>query len=390
MRIVIAPDKFKGSLDAPAVARAIREGILCASSSIDVQMCPVADGGEGTVAALVAATGGRIEIRRVTGPRVDLSVSSPIGILGNGKTAVIEMASASGLLLLPPDRRDPTRTTTFGTGQLIAAAAELGVTEIIVGLGGSATIDGGIGCCQACELPVLLEDGEPLAITEPLVGGDLDRVVLIKRGRGGIAARLDRIRIRAACDVNVPLCGQHGAAALFGPQKGASPAQVAWFDDALARLAKRCDHEGESMLPGAGAAGGLGFALASFFGAALEPGIDVVTDAIGLTSRLAGADFCITGEGRLDEQTAHGKAVAGVVKLCKAAGVPCIALAGSLAPGWEQMLDQGLTAAFCICDGPMDLAAANSGAERLIRAAAENVTRLWMAGRLDSAQSSRW
>jgi glycerate kinase len=313
-----------------------------------------------------------------------MTVLAPIGLLGDGRTAVIEMATASGLGLLPLDRRDPYCTTTFGTGELIAAAAELGVSEIIVGLGGSATIDGGIGCCQACGLPVILEGGEPLAANEPLVGGDLNRVVLIKRGRGGIAATLDRIRIRAACDVSVPMCGQRGSAVLFGPQKGASPQQVAWFDDALSRLAKRCGHEAEAMLSGAGAAGGLGFALAAFFGATLEPGIDVVTEATGLARRLAGADLCITGEGRIDKQTAEGKAVAGVVRLCKSAGVPCVALAGSLAPGWTKMLDEGLTAAFCICDGPMDLPRATADAERLIRDAAENVTKLWLAGRLRS------
>lgn len=389
MRIVIAPDKFKGSLDAAAVARAMRDGVLRASASMDVQMCPVADGGEGTVAALVAATGGRIAMRRVTGPRVDMTVDAPIGILGDGRTAVIEMATASGLSLLSIERRDPNCTTTFGTGELIVAAAEMGVAEIIVGLGGSATIDGGIGCCQACGLPVILEGGEPLAPSEPLVGGDMDRVVLIKRGRGGMAAILDRIRIRAACDVNVPLCGEHGSAALFGPQKGASPRQVAWFDDALSRLAKRCGHEEAAQLPGAGAAGGLGFALAAFFGATLEPGIDVVADATGLKQRLAGADLCITGEGRLDEQTARGKAISGVVRLCKDAGVPCVALAGSIAAGWTAMIDQGLTAGVCICDGPMDVATAMADAERLIRAAAENVTRLWMAGRLDSSRQSR-
>jgi len=385
MRIVIAPDKFKGSLDAAGVARAVRDGVARAcGGAIDVEICPVADGGEGTVAALVAAMGGRIEMRTVTGPRVDMSVSAPIGIVNDGRTAVIEMASASGVALLPVDRRDPYCTTTFGTGELIAAAAELGVSEIIVGLGGSATIDGGIGCCQACGLPVILEGGEPLAANEPLVGGDLDRVVLIKRGRGGISAKLDRIRIRAACDVNVPLCGQHGSAVLFGPQKGASAKQVAWFDDALSRLARRCGHEAEAMLGGAGAAGGLGFALAAFFGATLEPGIDVVADAMGLSRRLAGADLCITGEGRLDEQTARGKAVAGVLRRCKAAGVPCVALAGSLGPGWTKMLDEGLTAGFGICDEPMDLAKATADAEQLIRDTTENVTRLWLAGRLDS------
>jgi len=327
MRIVIAPDKFKGCLDAPGVAAAIADGVRQAVPDATVDLCPVADGGDGTVAALVAATGGRLHRCRVVGPLPEMRIDAAFGLLGDGQTAVVEMAAASGLALLKPDERDPAATTTFGTGQLMMEAARLGVRDIILGIGGSATIDGGIGCCHACDLPVILRDGEPLSPTEPLCGRDLDRVVLIKHGRGSL---VERTRITVACDVRNPLCGPHGAAAVYGPQKGATPQQVEWFDGQLRALAERTGKMAEADMPGAGAAGGLGFALRAYFpNATLRPGVDIVFDALDLPRRLADADLCITGEGRLDASSLHGKAPLAVAALCRQMNVPCVAAVGS-------------------------------------------------------------
>src|SRR4051794_7463737 len=272
MRIVIAPDKFKGCLAARAVAEAMARGVLDAAPGAAVDLCPVADGGEGTVEALVAATGGRVETCRVTGPLPEMNVDAAFGVLGGGRTAVVEMAAASGLALLRPEDRNPLNTTTFGTGELLVAAARTGVEEMILGIGGSATTDAGIGCAQACGLPVILEGGEPVAPTEPLCGRDLDRVVLVKHGRG---SPVERVLLTVACDVTNPLYGPNGAAAVFGPQKGATPEVVRWLDDELRALANRLGKTTEANTPGAGAAGGLGFALLAWFGAELRSGVEI-------------------------------------------------------------------------------------------------------------------
>jgi glycerate kinase len=329
VRVVVAPDKFKACLSARAVADAIAAGIREAAPTADVDICPMADGGEGTVDALVAATNGRILTRRVTGPLPGMKVEAPFGLLGDGETAVIEMAAASGLHLLEPDQYDPMATTTFGTGELLMAAAALGVKRIILGIGGSATVDGGIGCAQACGLPVLLQGGEPVAMTEPLCGRDLENVVLVKHGRG---SAIERVEIVVACDVTNPLYGDDGAARVFGPQKGASPRDVEWFDRMLRRLAERTGKLDEATRPGAGAAGGLGFAMTAFLGATIRSGFDVVAEATALKSRLAGADLGITGEGRLDAQSLAGKTCIGVARACRDLGVRCVALVGSAAP----------------------------------------------------------
>lgn len=380
MKIVVAPDKFRGCLAAGEVAEAIAQGIRRFDPSIEIDMAPVADGGEGTAAVLVAATGGRTHTVRVTGPLADMQVDAVIGILGDGKTAVVELAAASGLALVPPGLANPMRATTYGTGQLILAAAKMGMKEIIVGLGGAATVDGGIGCAQACGLPVLLDDGQADP-HEPLVGGDLPRVMFIKHGRGGAAAPLDHVRIRAACDVTNPLFGESGAAKVYGPQKGATPEQVELLDTAMRRLAERTQTLDAANLPGAGSSGGMGYALAAFFGATLHRGIELVTETMRLPQRLSDADLCITAEGRLDAQTAHGKAVCGVANRCQAASVPCIALAGAIGAGAEAMYEKGLTAYSSICDRPMELAEAMRDAARLLASAAENMVRLRLAGR---------
>jgi glycerate kinase len=377
MKILIAPDKFKGCLSAAEVADAIATGLRRVSANATIDLCPMADGGEGTVAALVAATGGKLITRRVIGPLPEMRVDATLGMLGDGETAVIEMAAASGLALLPrAEDRDPFNTTSFGTGQLLMAAAELGAKHCILGIGGSATVDGGIGLAQACELPVILEHGEPLSMTEPLCGRDIDSVVLIKHGRG---SPVERMRISVACDVTNPLYGPNGAAPIYGPQKGATPEQVIALDDSLRRLAQRTGKVAEAQTPGAGAAGGMGFAMLAFFGATLRSGIDTVIDATHLRQRLAGADLCITAEGRLDAQSLSGKAPIGVARLCREMGVPCVALAGSLGSGLDGARKEGLAAWFSICDRPMALADAMREAPLLLARSAENVLALYVA-----------
>ena len=339
MKIVVAPDKFKGSLSAPEVARAIAAGLRGADSTISIDECPIADGGEGTVTALVAATGGKMLTRRVTGPLPEMKVDASFGVLGDGKTAVIEMAAASGLALVRSEDRNPLNTTTFGTGELLVAAARLGFNQIILGIGGSATVDGGIGCAQACGLPVILEGGEPVSATEPLCGRDLESVIMVKHGRG---SPVERVKITVASDVTNPLFGPDGAAAVFGPQKGATAEQIRWLDDALLGLAMRTGRLPEAARPGAGAAGGLGFAMIAFFGASLRSGAQIMIEATHLRERLAGADLCITGEGCLDAQSLSGKAPFAVARLCKELGVPCVAIVGSASPDAEAAREQGL------------------------------------------------
>src|SRR5688572_14616744 len=314
MKVVVAPDKFKGCLSAGAVARAMSTGLQRAVPDVQIDECPVADGGEGTVEALITATGGRFETRRVVGPLSDMKVDATFGVLGDGTTAVIEMAAASGLALIDARDRDPFRTTTFGTGELLLEAAKLGVKEIILGIGGSATVDGGIGAAQACGQPVILDGIGPADMHEPLVGEDLRRVVLVKHARGSL---LDRVKITVACDVRNPLFGPNGAAAIFGPQKGATAQQVQELDALLQQLAERCGKTNEANTPGAGAAGGLGFAMLAFFDATLRGGFAIVAHAVKLQDRLRGADLCLTGEGRLDRQSLAGKTPVGVARLCK-------------------------------------------------------------------------
>src|SRR5688500_8363084 len=283
MRVVIAPDKFKGSLTAPQACDAIARGVRRSRPDARLDLCPMADGGEGTVAALVAATSGRFETRRVIGPLPEMKVDATFGVLGDGTTAVVEMAAASGLALLGPEDRNPLNTTTFGTGELLLEAARLGVSHILLGIGGSATTDAGIGCAQACGLPVILEGGQPVSPTEPLCGRDVPSVVLVKHGRG---SPVERVRITVACDVINPLFGPDGAAPVFGPQKGATPADVKQLDEMLRGLAIRLGKLDEANTPGAGAAGGLGFGMLAFFpNVTLRGGFEIVAEAARLRER---------------------------------------------------------------------------------------------------------
>ncbi len=349
MRILLAPDKFKGSLSAIDVCRAMRTGIARVDPAIEVEECPIADGGEGTVSALVMAMNGRLETRRVTGPLPEMKIDATFGVFeeigcagatprrsasaaaessltaNSPLTAVIETSAASGLALLATDQYDPLATTTFGTGELINHAIDLECRRIFIGLGGSATVDGGIGCAQACRLPVLMDDGGPTSLSEPLCGRDVTSVMLIKHGRGD---KLGGVEFIGLADVTNPLFGQRGAARVFGPQKGASPETVARLDHDLQQLAARNHKLDLAVVPGAGAAGGLGFGLAAFFGARLTHGAATILDAIHFRDRLNNATFCITGEGRLDAQTLDGKGPDIVRQRCAEANVPCAAIVG--------------------------------------------------------------
>lgn len=336
VKIVVAPDKFKEALPAGEVARAIERGIRRVLPDAQVDLLPMADGGEGTVEALLAATGGSQRRTTVTGPLGE-PIEAAWGLLGDGRTAVIEMAAASGLALVPPQRRDPTRTTTFGTGELIRAALDAGASHVLIGIGGSATTDGGIGAAQA--VGVVFRGLQQGLLTHPLTGGDLADLSRIEPG--GRDARIDRTSFEVACDVDNPLLGARGAAAVYGPQKGANPQQVEQLDRGLAHLADLIDRDlGKDVrdFPGAGAAGGLGAGLVAFVDATLRSGIDMVMDAARLQERIRGADLVITGEGRLDRQSMMGKVIAGVGRAAKDAGVPAVALVGTIGEGAEAAL----------------------------------------------------
>jgi len=377
MRVVIAPDSFKECLSASEVCTAIADGWRVVYPDADLDLVPMADGGEGTVDALVAATDGKKRSVTVTGPLGE-PVEAVYGVLPSTSdatiTAVIEMASASGLALVPPDRRDARITTTRGAGELVYDALERGATEMIIGIGGSATNDGGAGMAQS--LGYSLRDAAGLEL--PVGGAALARLahIDVSNRHPGLA----RCRIRVACDVQSTLCGPAGASRMFGPQKGASPEAAEELDAALSHFAEIVESQlGISILdiPGGGAAGGLGAGLVAFAGARLESGVALVGDACGLGSRMSGADLVITGEGRLDGQTVHGKTPAGVARLARERGVPTIAFAGALGPGWEQLYAAGMAAMFAIADAPLPREESMARARALLCARAESVARLW-------------
>lgn len=379
MKVVIAPDSFKESLSAPEVAAAIARGWSRARPTDEILLRPMADGGEGTVDAVLAATSGERRECRVRGPLGE-PVLAHWGWLGEG-AAVIEMAAASGLHWVPAAQRDATRTTSYGTGELIRAALDGGARKLILGLGGSATNDGGMGLLQALGVRFLDAQGAPLGDG----GAELARLQRIELD--GLDPRLAETEVEVAADVDNPLCGARGASAVFGPQKGASPAQVEQLDQALQRLAAVAAQtlgEDHSRFPGVGAAGGLGFAARAFLRARFRPGIELVAEVSGLAEALSGADLAITGEGRLDAQSLHGKTPVGVARAAAAAGVPVIALAGSLGEGYARLHEAGIAAAFSLAPGPISLAEALAGAAGELQARAEELARLWSL-----AQSAR-
>lgn len=375
MRVVVAPDSYKGSVSAVGVAAALERGVLRVFPQAEVRKIPIADGGEGTVEALVTATGGQMKQERVRGPLGEV-VDACWGILGDGKTAVIEMAAASGLPLVPPDRRDPRITTTYGTGELIRTALDEGLRRIIIGIGGSATNDGGTGMAQALGAKFLAADGAEL----PPGGGALAQLKTIDLS--GLDSRLTKTEITVACDVDNPLCGQRGAAAVFGPQKGATPAMVAELDAALghfAGCARAATGRNVADLAGAGAAGGLGAGLLFFTPAKLRPGVEIVLEAVKFAEVVKDAAFVITGEGRTDFQTAYGKAPVGVAKVAKQFGVPVFCISGGLGDGADDVLAQGIDAVMSICSRPLSLDECMRDGATLIEEAAARLCRILQA-----------
>ncbi len=375
--IVVAPQEFKGSLTAIGAASAMADGLRRVWPAAVLDVAPVADGGPGTVAALLAATGGELRQARCRDP-LGRQMTASYGVIDGGSTAIIEMAAASGLVLLTAAERDARVTSTEGTGDLVLAALEGGAGRVIIGLGGSATNDGGSGMARALGIRLLDAAGAEL----PPGGAALARLDRIDAGSKD--PRLAGLVVLGATDVRNPLCGPQGASAVFGPQKGATPADVAELDAALARFARIVQRDlgaGIGDVPGAGAAGGLGAGLVAFLGAELRSGFALVAEAAQLEERIARATLVITGEGRLDGQSGFGKTTAGVARLAARHGVPCVALCGGLEAGWEPLLDSGLTAAFSIMAGPATLPQAQAGAASLLAQAAEQVGRLFDAGR---------
>jgi glycerate 2-kinase len=357
MKIILAPQALKGSLDAQAVGQAMAEGVRIALPDAEIAIIPVADGGEGTVRALIAATDGQLLHTRVTGPLGE-PVGAEWGLLGTGaialdkKTAVIEMAAAAGLPLLSLERRDPRVTTTLGVGELLRAALDAGCTRILIGIGGSVTNDGGAGMAQALGARLLDANGNDL----PYGGAALSQLARIDIS--GMDARLAQTAVRVASDVTNPLTGPEGASAVYGPQKGATPEMVTELDAALSHYAdilKRDLGADVANIPGAGAAGGLGAGLLAFARAELVPGARLVFEALHFDERIAGADLIFTAEGRLDAQTAYGKAVGAVAAAGQRQGVPVVALAGAVDMDDAALRALGLSAALPLADGPLTL-----------------------------------
>ncbi|MGD9497598.1 MAG: glycerate kinase [Armatimonadota bacterium] len=379
MKIVIAPDSFKGCLTALEVCAAAAAGNGRISGEFEIVQVPMADGGEGTVQSLVDATGGRLLTVLVTGPLGE-PVNATYGLLGDGETAVIEMAAASGLPLVPAHLRDPKLTTTYGTGELIRAALDQGCRKLIVGIGGSATTDAGAGMAQALGVRLLDADGAPIGPG----GAALGRLAAIEMA--GADPRLREAEIRVACDVDNPLYGERGAAQVYGPQKGASPEDVELLDRNLRHFADIVQRDlGLDVrdLPGAGAAGGLGAGLVAFCGATLEPGVEIVIDAVRLPQRMRGADLALTGEGAIDSQTACGKTPAGVASVAQQQGVPVMAVGGAVALEATSLHQRGFNALACILNAPMTLAQAMEPdrARAMIAFTAEQMVRCFLAGR---------
>lgn len=376
MKVVIAPQSFKGGISGLAAARAIARGVLAAEPEATTALVPVADGGDGTLDALVDGTGGQTFRSIVTGP-LGQPVEATWGVMGDGRTAVIEMARASGLALVPLRRRNPRVTTTRGTGELIREALDKGFTHIIVGLGGSATNDAGAGMASALGVNFLDAEGRSLrsggAALARLAGIDVSKA----------HPKLAKAKIVGCTDVTNPLCGPTGASAVYGPQKGASPEVVAELDAALKNFAELVQRDlGKQVIdqPRAGAAGGLGAGLLAFAGAELRSGIDMVCEVAGFDKHLEGADLVITAEGRADQSTIYDKAPVGVARRANAKGVPTILLAGSLGQGYEELYKHGVAAIMCIADRPMSFEQSLAHTEELLSAAADRALRLLQVG----------
>lgn len=375
-KILLVPDSFKGTLSSRQVCQVMAGQLRRFFPQAQVKSIPVADGGEGSVEAFLAAAGGERRTRTVTGPFGE-PVEAFYGILGDGRTAVIEMAACAGLPLAE-GHLNPERATTYGVGELLLAAKEAGCTKAILGLGGSCTNDGGAGAAAALGAKFTRADGAAFVPT----GGTLGEIAALDVSP--VAQALQGMELTAMCDIDNPLYGEAGAAAVFAPQKGADEAMVARLDAGLRHLGQvsaRCLGRDFSHLPGAGAAGGLGFGMAAFCGAQLRMGIDAVLDAVGFDSLLPGTDVVFTGEGKIDSQSARGKVVSGVAARCRKAGVPVVAVVGQIGQGFEEMYQQGLTAVFSINRAAQPFAESRFHAGENLALTMENIARLLAASR---------
>lgn len=375
-KILLVPDSFKGTLSSRQVCQVMAGQLRRFFPQAQVKSIPVADGGEGSVEAFLAAAGGERRTRTVTGPFGE-PVEAFYGILGDGRTAVIEMAACAGLPLAE-GRLNPERATTYGVGELLLAAKEAGCTKAILGLGGSCTNDGGVGAAAALGAKFTRADGAAFIPS----GGTLGEIAALDVSP--VAQALQGMELTAMCDIDNPLYGEAGAAAVFAPQKGADAAMVARLDAGLRHLGQvsaRCLGRDFSHLPGAGAAGGLGFGMAAFCGAQLRMGIDAVLDAVGFDSLLPGTDVVFTGEGKIDSQSARGKVVSGVAARCRKAGVPVVAVVGQIGQGFEEMYQQGLTAVFSINRAAQPFAESRFHAGENLALTMENIARLLAASR---------
>src|SRR6266487_3543477 len=376
MRILIAPQSLKGSLTAAEAGSAIAQGVRMVYPKAEIEVVPVADGGEGTVQALVDASGGKIIQQMVTGPLGE-PVLAFFGLMGDGSTAAIEMAACAGLPLVPPEKRDPRITTTYGVGELILAALDYGSRHFIIGIGGSATNDGGAGMAQALGAALHSKQGTEIA------RGGAALATLAHISTSTMDPRLQECTVEVACDVSNPLCGPTGASAVYGPQKGATPEMVAELDAALAHYAQIIEQDLELAvrdIPGAGAAGGLGAGLIAFLHAELRPGAQIVLEAVHLDEQLRTADLVITAEGQLDEQTAYGKSVGAVASMAKRYALPVLALAGSLGKHYQAVYDLGVDAVVALPPGPLTLEYAMEHAAELTSDATKRALRLFKTG----------
>ena len=376
LKVVAAPQTFKGSISALNAAEAISIGVKNIYPSAEVLLCPVADGGDGTLETLVEVSNGNIVECVVEGP-TGTPVEAQWGAMGDEQTAVIEMARTSGLALLDLNERDPLNASTYGLGEAILSALDQNYRKFIIGIGGSATNDGGAGMAQAVGISLKDEFGKEI----PRGGAALSKLHSIDTV--GIDPRIKQSEFMVACDVNNPLTGPEGASAVYGPQKGATPEMITQLDEALKNFAETILRDlGEEVehISGAGAAGGLGAGMMAFMGGTLKPGVDIVLDTVGLADKLKGTDIVITGEGGIDFQTVYDKAPIGVAKLAKNLGIPTIALAGLVGKDFQVVHKDGIESVFSIVNGPMTLENASSNAHRLIVESTEQVMRLLRVG----------
>jgi len=372
LRILVAPNAFKESLSAMEAADAITGGILAVLPHARITRVPIADGGDGTLEVVISGTCGRIFKAKVVGP-LGKKITAEYGVTGDGKTAIIEMSRASGLALVPPGRRNPMHTTSFGTGELMRLVLNHKVESIILGIGGSATVDGGIGALQALGAQFLDRRGRPVTF------GGKGLLATSRIDLSSLDPRLRRTQLKVACDVQNPLVGPNGAAAVFGPQKGATPIVVKLLDKGLGSLAAlMCDVSGidVSRMPGAGAAGGISGSLHALLRANLKPGSDLVFDLLRVKTILGKVDLVVTGEGKIDSQTPFGKGPGMLAKLAQQRGIPVIGLAGSIGEHVECLYKEGFSAIFSIMNKPIGLDQAIRQASFLLQTTAAQVARL--------------